>query len=56
MTEGAECGCKSGLSWELGTSGQFLVDTGLFAHSWYGCVVNVEQERGHASAVGGEMS
>lgn len=28
MTEGAECGCKSGLSWELGTTGQFLVDTG----------------------------
>ena len=28
MTEGAECGCKSGLSWELGTIGQFLVDTG----------------------------
>lgn len=28
MTEGAKCGCKSGLSWELGTTGQFLVDTG----------------------------
>lgn len=27
MTEGAECGCESGISWELGTTGQFLVDT-----------------------------
>lgn len=27
MTEGAECGCKSGVSWERGTIGQFLVDT-----------------------------
>lgn len=27
MTEGVECGCESGISWELGTTGQFLVDT-----------------------------